>query len=193
MNDTWDEYADGWDTNSDVLAYSNNAFQKLTEVVHLESLDVFDFGCGTGLLTEKISPLAKSIVSIDTSQKMLSVLEGKKIGNVTPICSSLSNLKNFSETGFQSHFDLVVASSVCAFVSDYEDTAHHLKSLLKPKGIFVQWDWYSEDKEPGSGFTNNQMQETLAKVGFQSISISTAFTMPSPDGDAVVLMAVARL
>ncbi|MCH8334286.1 MAG: class I SAM-dependent methyltransferase [Proteobacteria bacterium] len=37
-------------------------------------------------------------------------------------------------------FDLVVASSVCSFLPDYNSTLRDLSSALKPGGLFVQWE-----------------------------------------------------
>jgi len=193
MNDTWDEYAEDWDANGDVVAYSNKAFQKLTEIVSLEGLEVFDFGCGTGQLTEKLSPLVKNVVALDTSRKMIEILEAKNLANVTAICDQLANLNGLKAATGHSTFDLVTASSVCAFVTDYPDTAQRLKSILKPQGIFVQWDWYSESEASGPGFTKDRIQEVLEGVGFSIVTVSTAFTMASPEGEMTVLMAVGKL
>jgi hypothetical protein len=55
MSEGWDECADGWDSNDDVIAFSEKAFGFLSDAVNLNGLRVLDSGYGTGLLTEKIS------------------------------------------------------------------------------------------------------------------------------------------
>ena len=192
MNNTWDEYAADWDANRDAIEYSEKAFHCLTEVASIEGAEVFDFGCGTGLLTEKLSPLAKTVVSLDTSQKMIEGLAGKNLPNVIPICETLSALLNLEIALYQSRFDLVVASSVCAFVPDYEEVLLQLKSLLKQDGLFVQWDWFSSAELSGPGFTEKQISDALEKAVFRSVTVSTGFSISAPEGDAPVLMAVAR-
>jgi predicted TPR repeat methyltransferase len=91
MTNEWDEYACDWDTNSDVVQYSENAFRNLTEVIELCDLDILDFGCGTGLLTEKMSPRANRIVALDTSKEMTRVLKNKNLPNVSIVSESLTS------------------------------------------------------------------------------------------------------
>ena len=59
-------------------------------------------------------------------------------------------------------FDIVVSSSVCAFLDDYAGTVATLTNLLKPGGSFVQWDWElnREDSEP-FGLTRAQVVDAL--------------------------------
>ncbi len=59
---SWDEAATGWDTRADTRLYAERAFEswnrKIAPLVsYLTESRVLDFGCGTGLLTEKLAPL----------------------------------------------------------------------------------------------------------------------------------------
>ena len=92
MSDTWDDYAKDWDTNPDAIKYSEKAFDCLVKIANFDGAEVFDLGCGTGLLTEKMATKAKSIVALDTSTKMIDVLNSKKLPNVITVCNSLSEL-----------------------------------------------------------------------------------------------------
>ena len=78
----WDEYATGWDINEDVREYANKAFdtfeQNVAPALSTPSKSrVLDFGCGTGLLAEKLAGRCGEIVAIDSSPKMIEVLEKK--------------------------------------------------------------------------------------------------------------------
>lgn len=192
MNNIWDGYAEDWDANPDVIEYSEKAFHCLEKVAKFEAGEVFDFGCGTGLLTEKLSLHAKTVVSLDSSQKMIEGLAAKNLPNVIPVHGALSELLTPENSVCQSRFDLVVASSVCAFVPDYGEVLLQLKALLKPEGMFVQWDWFSSGGSSGPGFTEDQLVDAIEKAGFHSIAVSRAFSMSAPEGEAPVLMAVAR-
>lgn len=134
MSDSWDDYAEEWDNNEDAISYSEKAFETLVNEVKLEGLNILDFGCGTGLLTEKLSPLANQIVALDASHKMTSVLNDKNLSNVITITESIS--KSVIKDTFLSSmkFDLIVASSVFGFLPEYESTLRLLKSLLIPGG-----------------------------------------------------------
>ena len=74
----WDDYAEDWDENPQTSLYASNAFQELQREVQLGDMRVLDFGCGTGLLTEKLSPQVKEIVALDGSSKMIQILNQKK-------------------------------------------------------------------------------------------------------------------
>ena len=55
----WDGEAAGWDDDPYVRAYADAAFASLTALAAREEFDindatVCDFGCGTGLLTERL-------------------------------------------------------------------------------------------------------------------------------------------
>lgn len=190
MSKEWDEYADGWDSNSEVISYSGKAFDSLSKVVDITGLRVLDFGCGTGLLTERISPLAKEIVALDTSTKMISILNEKKLVNVVALTDELT-VSLVNENGvFSSKFDLVVASSVCAFLPSFENTLSLIKSILKPDGTFVQWDWLAEMEDGDSGLSKARVREAYNSTGLKLHFMGEPFTMSGPEGGMKVLMAV---
>ena len=191
MGEGWDEYAEGWDSNSDVIEYSEKAFQSLSRVLDVKDLRVLDFGCGTGLLTEKISTLAKEVVALDTSEKMISILVGKKLSNVIAVSEELTEDMVKENKVFEEKFDLVVASSVCGFLPDLEKTLSVIKSLLKPSGTFIQWDWLSTNGNENSGISRETVENTFSKVGLVPKLIDTPFSMSNSDGEIQVLMGVA--
>lgn len=192
MSDSWDQYAAEWDSNADVILYSEKAFAALRGVVDLEGLVVLDFGCGTGLLTEKMARSAKRVVGLDSSGKMIAVLEGKRLSNVQAIATELSEETLDSTPHLDATFDLIVASSVCAFLPDYEGTLKLLKTLLKPGGILVQWDWLDSGDGSGFGFTEDAVEASMRHAGLEVMRIEESFALQS-DADAMpVLMGVAR-
>jgi 2-polyprenyl-3-methyl-5-hydroxy-6-metoxy-1,4-benzoquinol methylase len=192
MSDSWDDYADDWDSNSDVIEYSKKAFDSLCEFKSLEGLNILDFGCGTGQLTEKIARLASSVVAVDSSPKMIEVLKSKKITNVNSLACEVSRNTINENPIFKPGFDLIVASSVCVFVPDYEKTLSDLKLLLKEGGIFIQWDWKRSNGEDDFGFTNEIITEAYLKVGLSVVRVSEAFSLTSEKGTMKVIMGIAR-
>ncbi len=192
MSSEWDEYAGDWDSNEDVALYSEKAFQSLINVVSLAGLNILDFGCGTGRLTEKMSPHADRIVGLDTSSEMLTVLEGKCLSNVDTIKEELTKELVIGHALLRSKFDLIVASSVCGFLPDYEGTLCVLKSLLVLGGLFVQWDWLATEKDSESGLTKEAILGVLSRAEFETMSVSTPFSLASSEGEMSVLMGVGR-
>ena len=192
MNDSWDDYALEWDTNDDAIRYSEKAYESLLHAVKIENKNILDFGCGTGLLAEKMASSAKTIVALDLSSKMISVLDSKNIRNVITISEPLTiDLINVN-AAFENKFHIIVASSVFSFLPDYESTITLLKSLLHNDGLLVQWDWLSAENKPEFGLSEARINKALKDAGFRQISITKPFSISGSEGNMPVVMAVAR-
>lgn len=191
MNYEWDDFADDWELNSNVVLYAERAFETLKGAVNLKNIDVLDFGCGTGLLTQKIAPNARQVVAVDTSEKMISKLRAKNLANVTTLPINLSEETINSSDALHQKFDLIVASSVFSFVPNYQETLSLLRGLLAPKGMLVQWDWLSTGEEGDVGLTRQAIEAALLKAGFSSSNVTHPFSMESEKGDMEVLMGIA--
>ncbi len=192
MSESWDQYAVGWDTDETVILYAEKAYQALTEIVNPIGLDILDFGCGTGLLTEKMAVIANRVLALDPSIKMIEVLKNKRLQNVDMLSIDLSEEAIKTNDLLQTKFDLIVASSVCAFVPDYEGTLQLLKSLLKPKGLFVQWDWQKTEGDADFGFTEAMIERAFVNVDLVALSVSESFSFASDRGEMQVLMGVGQ-
>jgi predicted TPR repeat methyltransferase len=192
MSDSWDDYAEEWDSNEDAISYSEEAFKALSNAVQLDGLNILDFGCGTGLLTEKLSPLANQIVALDVSHIMILKLNDKKLPNVTTISKPISESVIRENAPLQIKFDLIVASSVFGFMPEYESILFLLRSLLVPGGILVQWDWLSQENDSNFGLSEERVDRALTKAGFILMSLTHPFSLTSSKGTMPVLMGVAR-
>jgi hypothetical protein len=60
-----------------------------------------------------------------------------------------------------------MASSVCTFLPNYEAALFTLKSLLTPKGKFVQWDRFAISKDTNFGLTEDRVGQALSDSGFE--------------------------
>lgn len=197
MNNEWDEYAEGWDNDPTVITYANNAFSALSKIITLDGLTVLDFGCGTGALSQMLSPKVNNIVALDGSPAMIEALTNKKLANkkldnVSTICGFLSEALISEQPLLQNRFDLIVASSVCSFLPDYEGTLALLKTLLKNDGLFVQWDWLAEDDNAPMGLSINRVKQAFSDKRLTDSQISLPFVMHSSKGTMPVLMASAK-
>ncbi|WP_432452427.1 class I SAM-dependent DNA methyltransferase [Agarivorans sp. QJM3NY_29] len=192
MSNEWDEYAENWDVDPTVEEYAKNAFSELSDNININGLTVLDFGCGTGALTQLMSPTAKSIVAIDPSSEMIKHLDKKSLNNVSSISDYLSKelVQNLPE--LENKFDLIVASSVCGFLPDYEATLSLLKSLIKEGGFFVQWDWLSNDDSSGMGLSEKRVKQAFIANGFVNTRVNSPFIMSSSKGNMPVLMAIGK-
>jgi 2-polyprenyl-3-methyl-5-hydroxy-6-metoxy-1,4-benzoquinol methylase len=190
LSNEWDEYAENWDVDPTVEEYAKNAFSALLQNININGLTVLDFGCGTGALTQLMSPTAKSIVAIDPSSEMIKHLDKKALNNVSSISDYLSKELVQSLPEFKNKFDVIVASSVCGFLPDYEATLSLLKSLLKDGGVFVQWDWLSNDDSSEMGLSVKRVKQAFVANDFVNTKVKRAFIMSSSEGSMPVLMAI---
>lgn len=176
MTNEWDEFASDWD-NPDTRRYAGLAFDSLTKSVipslhALADWRVLDFGCGTGLLTEKLAPHCAEIVAVDTSQKMIDTLREKAhrlgLANVTPLRAEIAASEHADHAELSKPFQLIIASSVCSFLPDYPRTLRDLGALLAESGCFVQWDWQDDMPE-------ERIRDAFQSSGLTASCIRTAF------------------
>lgn len=172
----WDDYADGWDGDEGARAYASAAFTSLEPLlvdagVALVDARVIDFGCGTGLLTEPLVAAGAAVDAVDTSANMLEVVTAKIAERSWSNVSVSTVLPDEYEA-----FDLVVCSSVCAFVDDYSAAVAELAARLRPGGLFVQWDWERTDADD-HGLTRTEIDEALTRAGLIDVVVDTAFTV----------------
>ena len=131
------------------------------------------------------------MVALDISEKMIEVLEAKNLPNVVTISDMLSIESIANSPDLQEKFDLIVASSVCSFLPNFEETLVLLKSLLSPTGVFVQWDWLITEDNSEYGFSENQIRTAYQNAGFSDYELNVAFSMEA-ENVGQVLMGVVR-
>ena len=179
MTNEWDEYAEGWDEDPGARAYSVAAFDSLLAVVggteQLRGARVLDFGCGTGLLTERLVDAGATVVAVDTSTAMIEVLDAKRAAQGWTTVTTSAQLPDTSD-----RFDLVVCSSVLAFVDDYAATVRDLVARLAPGGRLVQWDWERTDDDD-HGLSRAEIADALGAAGLVDVTVDTAFRLPFED------------
>jgi hypothetical protein len=73
-------------------------------------------------------------------------------------------------------YDLVVCSSVCGFLDDYAGTVAALTSMLRPGGLFVQWDWEADPSaaEP-HGLSRAAITDALGGAGLDMVTVDVGF------------------
>lgn len=195
MKNEWDEYAQEWDTNPEVQAYAEQAFQQLTQHCQIAGKTILDFGCGTGSLTALLAKHANKVVALDNAKEMIAQLDSKGFNNVVTINEELTDSLIQTHNQLAKPFDMIVASSVCGFLPNYPATLILLKSLLKEGGTFIQWDWLADNSAATTasiGFSREEVTQALTQCQFSHIQLSTPFQMNNPKGLMTVLMAIAN-
>jgi len=188
----WNKIATGWDEKPGVRDYAQAAFGEVERTLAarertLDGLRVLDFGCGTGLLSELLAPRCQAVVGLDASPGMISGLRQKIEAHgwthVTAFCGTLDEALESDGAVSQANFDLVVCSSVCAFVPDYPGTLASLVGLLNPKGVFVQFDWDGDNLDGfPAGLTVSEIKQAQAAAGLRDVEVGLSFVVES-DGE----------
>jgi SAM-dependent methyltransferase len=123
-----------------------------------------------------------SVIAADQSPGMIEVLRQKiavqKISKVFPFVGSVDAVIAKGAQLFGGRFDLIVCSSVCAFLDDYLDVVKKLAASLSPGGAFVQWDWEYEPRSPEPfGLTRLQIEEALTGAGLTRVEVGEGFNV----------------
>lgn len=192
--DAWAEEAATWNEDPAVVAYADAAWASLLASLPVGSdTRVLDFGCGTGLLTERLAPRVREVVAVDASPAMVEVLAAKALPNVRFGVAKWTQETISDDELAAGPFDLIVCSSVCAFLDDYPGAVAMLADRLAPNGYFVQWDWELDPTaaEP-FGLTSADITQALVNAGLEVASVGIGFDVPIEDQHMRPVMGVGR-
>lgn len=173
--------------------YEHNIARALDEIIHVDGLDVFDLGAGTGRLTLMLAPRAKSIHAFDMSAEMLRVCRERLLK------SGLSNwqvdVADHRQLPVQDHSaDLVVSGWSVAYLAvwhpetyrdELENWMSEMKRVLKPSGRLVLFESLTTGSETPIPLEHlKDYYAWLDEAGFQKTWIRTDFKFDSIDNAA---------
>lgn len=171
-----------WDTPPRVKIAQDVAAAIMRSVTLKPSMDVLDFGCGTGLVSQVIRPKVRSLTGADTSRGMLEQFEAKLTG-----CRAVL-LEPGRETQISGMYDLIVSSLTLHHVPKIEPLFAAFYSALKPGGLVALCDLDFEggqfhDNPDGvfhQGFHRAEVEKLLKAAGFSDVRTEDAAAMTKP-------------
>ena len=97
---------------------------------------VMDFGCGSGVITNKLAKSTERIEAIDLSEGMINVAKKQAEDN------SISNIKYAQASIFDERFevgtfDVILSFNVLHYIEDMPELMGRINTLLKPGGLFI--------------------------------------------------------
>ena len=170
----FDTAAATWDEEPRRVKLAGNVGAAIIDTMHPDrSMNVLDFGCGTGLITLLLQPQVKSIIGVDSSRGMLDVVERKvRECGLDNVGTFLCDFERGDRP--EGHFQMIVSSMTLHHVSDLTQLFRLFSDLLQPGGVLGIADLDAEDgsfhDDPAGvhhhGFERELITSLLTKVGF---------------------------
>ncbi len=186
----FDQSAATWDSKPHQIALIKAVGETiLREAQPTKDMEVFDYGCGTGLLSLFLLPHVCSVTGADSSAGMLEVLDKKiRDGGLKSMRAIRLDLEH--DAAPQDRYHMIVSSMVMHHVANLDRVLQGLHTLLMPGGVLCIADL---DAEPGifhqpevaesvhhHGFDRVVFKDRLKKIGFTNTRDVTAHVLSKP-------------
>lgn len=196
MSERFNTAAADWDKGDTRQNIAHSVFQTIVSRIALSSsMDIMDFGAGTGLLSFKIAPLVKSVMGVDLSHKMLEQIEAKNstLLQVKPI------YRDILQEPLDHQFHGIVSSMALHHVSDTKALCKSFHSHLKRSGFIALADLEAEDGSFHNdntgvhhfGFDKMDLRNTLEDAGFENVRFHEAYRVVKGEKDYPVFVVTA--
>lgn len=186
----FDQAAATWDDNPHRVALAKAVGESLVgQVAIMPTMEVLDYGCGTGLLSLWLAPQVRQVTAADDSAGMLEVLR-RKIAAAGLDNVSAVQLNLVYDPLPEDRYDLITLGMTLHHVADTEALLGRFAQLLRPGGILAIADL---DREPGVfhdpaaaegvyhfGFERAALKAQLAQVGLEAARDTTAHVLRKP-------------
>lgn len=198
MTQRFDKVAGEWDKGDMRQNIADAVFKTLaSRIALLNTMNILDFGAGTGLLSFKIAPLVRSVTGVDLSSGMLGQLEAKN----TPSVYVKPLLQDIMINPCEEKFNGIVSSMAMHHV---EDTARLFETFyehLQRDGFIAIADLEEEDgtfhAQHGNdgvhhfGFNRESLRKMIEKAGFKNVRFHNAYSVDREDGNYPIFLVTA--
>jgi predicted TPR repeat methyltransferase len=168
----FDAYAEHFDEKLSKLNYCGPqlVLRVLAQIADVAAVSwrVVDAGCGTGLVGLQLKPLARRMVGVDLSPRMLQIARRRNIYDEL----IESDIVDFLRTTDES-FDVIAAADVLTYLGDIRDFFTLSARVLRPGGLVVVVvethdgaDTYRLNHTGRFSHSREYLQQTLRTAGF---------------------------
>jgi predicted TPR repeat methyltransferase len=130
-------YSDHYDQHlTDVLTYQvpELIYQEINRIIpNPTDLCILDLGTGTGLMGQKLTAIAKSLIGIDIAEFILKKAEAK---NIYDHCYH-SDIEDYLIADSTPQFDIIVAADTCPYFGPLTKLHQLVHTRLNPEGIWI--------------------------------------------------------
>ena len=106
--------------------------EALRSLAPADRMDILDLGCGTGLLGPALRSMARTLIGVDLSSKMLDLARARQCYDELVRVELTAYLADRVEC-----FDLIVAADVFVYIGDLATVMHRSRRALTPGGLFA--------------------------------------------------------
>ncbi len=186
-----------WDMNSKRVQNAKGIAELIVKNIKIDkSMEIMDFGAGTGLLSYFVAPYVEKIVAVDNSPSMLLEFQSKCNEFV---CKTEVIEKDLSIESLERSFDGIISSMTIHHLDDTLALFAKLYSMLNDGGFIAIADLDSEDGSFHSdntgvyhhGFDREVLKIIAEDVGFKEIRFDTASTITKPHQTFTVFLMTA--
>jgi cyclopropane fatty-acyl-phospholipid synthase-like methyltransferase len=186
-----------WDMNSKRVKNAKGIAELIVNNIKLnKSMELMDFGAGTGLLSYFVAPFVKKIVAVDNSPSMLVEFENKcdEFSCETEVIE-----KDLSSETLERKFDGIISSMTIHHLENTPSLLSKLYDMLNKDGFIAIADLDSEDGSFHSdnigvfhyGFDRHLLAQHAQEAGFKDVTFSLASTISKPHADFTVFLMTA--
>jgi cyclopropane fatty-acyl-phospholipid synthase-like methyltransferase len=200
MESKVDHFADkskSWDMNSKRVQNAKGIAELIVNNIKLnKSMEIMDFGAGTGLLSYFVAPYVKKIVAVDNSPAMLLEFQNK-CGQFS--CHTEVLEKDLSTDTLDRKFDGIISSMTIHHLEDIPALFSKFYNMLDDHGFIALADLDSEDGTFHSdntgvfhyGFDREMLARYAQEAGFKDVTFSLANKISKPHAEFTVFLMTA--
>lgn len=183
-----------WDMNSIIVQNAKGIAELIVKNIKLnKSMELMDFGAGTGLLSYFVAPYVRKIVAVDNSPSMLLEFENK-CDDFS--CETEVIEKDLSSETLDRKFDGIISSMTIHHLEDIDALFSKLYTMLNDGGFIAIADLDSEDGSFHSdntgvfhhGFNRETLEKQAKEAGFKDIGFELASTITKPHREFTVFL-----
>ena len=194
----FDEEAAEWDKDPKKIERARRTAQLIVDTVKPAGTErVFEFGAGTGLVSQFLAPSVGSLTLADNSHGMREVMTQKIEAGVLEN-AELSDSDLVEGVLPEEKYDLLVASLVLHHVADVPALLKAFSSTLAPGGVACIIDLddaggkfhaHIDGYDGHDGFERDAFEKSLHDAGFAEVQFHDAGTIEREDGEFSIFLA----
>ncbi|MCX6076895.1 MAG: class I SAM-dependent methyltransferase [Campylobacterales bacterium] len=197
MQDLFHKKAESWDEEQIRIVGAKKIADAITAKMELNNtMEIMDFGVGTGLLGFEIAKITKKVYGVDTSESMIKKLKEKNNSeiHIETFCQDII------KEPLKKTFDGIISSMTLHHIENIKDFFETIYKNINENGFIAIADLELEDGTFHSdntgvfhfGFDENALSKIVLACGFKDVKFVNIDTINKPEKDFRIFLLTAR-